>query len=138
MNRFGAIAFATGFLMCCAAQAGEVDMLDCSGLPCVSVQAAGGASLKLLIDTGDATSVLDANKAKAMGLTVEPAKDKSGKPIDGYFVATLKDARLGKDTLGDIKFLVMNLDKDITAGTFPKSDGSIAYTALKNKVLTLD
>ena len=139
MRRFGVpIAFAMGLLACCAAQAGEVDMLDCSGLPCVTVQTPGGASLKLLIDTGDVSSVLDVSTAKAMGLAVEPAKDKSGKPIDGYFVATLKDARLGKDALGDVKFLVLDLGKDIAAGTFPKSDGSIAYTALKNKLLTLD
>jgi hypothetical protein len=138
MSRFGAVAFATGLLLCCAAQAGEVEMLDCSGLPCVTIQAPGGAPLKLLIDTGDATSVLDANKAKAMGLAIEPAKDKSGKPVPGYFMATLKDARLGKDALGDIKFLTVDLGKDITAGTFPRSDGSIAYTALKGKLLTLD
>lgn len=139
MSRFGMpVAFAMGFLACCAAQAGEVDMLDCNGLPCVTVQTPAGASVKLLIDTGDAASVLDADKAKAMGLAVEPAKDKNGKPVDGYFVATLKDVRLGKDSLGDVKFLVLNLNKDMAAGTFPKSDGSIAYTALKGKLLTLD
>lgn len=139
MSRFGApAAFAMGLLMCCAVQAGEVEMLDCNGLPCVNVRTPDGASLKLMIDTGDASSVLDAAKAKAMGLTVEPAKDKSGKPVDGYFVATLKDVRLGQDALGDIKFLTLDLGKDIAAGTFPKSDGSIAYTALKGKLLTLD
>jgi hypothetical protein len=138
MSRFGAVAFAMGLLTCCAAQAGQVDMLDCSGLPCITVQASGGTSLKLMIDTGDATSVLDANKAKAMGLAIEPAKDKSGKPVPGYFMAILKDARLGKEALGDIKFLTLNLSKDIAAGTFPRSDGSIAYTALKGKLLTLD
>jgi hypothetical protein len=139
MSRFGVpVAFAMGLLMCCAAQAGEVEMLDCSGLPCVSAQTAGGTSLTLMIDTGDASSLLDVAKAKAMGLALEPAKDKSGKPVDGYFVATLKNVRLGQDVLGDLKFLTLDLGKDIAAGTFPKSDGSIAYTALKDKLLTLD
>jgi hypothetical protein len=139
MSKFGLpVAFAMGLLTCGAAQAGEVAMLDCSGLPCVNVQTPDGASLTLMIDTGDASSVLDVAKAKAMGLAVEPAKDKSGKLVDGYFRATLKDVRLGQDVLGDLKFLALDLRKDIAAGTFPKSDGSIAYTALKGKLLTLD
>jgi len=138
MIRFGAFAFAMGVFVSYAAQAGEVPMNDCSGFPCVDVRIGYAAPLKLVIDTGDANSVLDLAKAKAMGFVIEPAKDGSGKPIEGYFVAKAKDVHVGDQSLGDVKFLAVNLAKDIANGTFPHSDGSIAYTDLKGKLLTLD
>jgi len=121
-----------------SACATEVDMLDRDGLPCLAAETSDGTPLKLMIDTGDATSLLDAGKAKAMDLAVEPAKDKGGKVIDSYFIAHLKGLRLGQETLGDDRFLVMDMNKDIVGGTFPHSDGMIAYTDLRGKRLTLD
>jgi Aspartyl protease len=121
-----------------AAAAAEVDMLDCSGLPCISVMSENATPLKMLIDTGDAYSVLDINRAKALGLPIVPAKDGSGKPVPGYFFATLKGVKVGQETLGDVKLLAMDIGKDIAAGSFPRADGSIAYTDLKNRLLTLD
>jgi hypothetical protein len=120
------------------AAAGDVPMLNCSGFPCVRVRIGYAQPIRLAIDTGDAQSVLNIDTAKALGLVIEPAKDKSGKAIDGIFVAQAKDVHIGDASLGDIKFLVLDLNKDIASGVFPRSDGSIAYTALKDKVLTLD
>jgi hypothetical protein len=121
-----------------AVSAAEVDMLDCSGLPCISVMSDNAMPLKLLIDTGDAYSVIDINRAKALGLPIVPAKDKSGKPVPGYFFATLKAAKIGEESLGDVKLLAMDIGTDIAKGSFPHADGSIAYTDLKNRLLTLD
>jgi Aspartyl protease len=121
-----------------AAYAAEVDMLDCSGLPCVSVMSKNAPPLKLMIDTGDAYSVIDIARAKSLGLAIVPAKDSSGKVAPGYFFATLKRVKAGQESLGDVKFLALDLAKDIAKGTFPKADGSIAYTDLKNRLLTLD
>jgi hypothetical protein len=131
-------AGATATMWMMMAGAAEVPMGDCSGLPCVNVRIGYAAPVRLAIDTGDATSVLDRDKAKALGLAVEPAKDNNGNPIAGYSVAEAKDVHLGDESLGDIKFLVIDLHKDIAKGTFPRSDGSLAYTDLKGKLLTLD
>lgn len=120
------------------ARAADVDMLECSGLPCISVTSESAPPLKLLIDTGDAYSVIDIARAKALGLTIVPAKDSSGQPAPGYFFATVKGVKAGQEQLGDVKFLALDLAKDIAKGTFPKADGSIAYTDLKNRLLTLD
>src|SRR5215472_12345023 len=121
-----------------AAEAGDVPMLNCSGFPCVRVRVGYAQPIRLAIDSGDAQSVLTIDTAKAMGLVIEPAKDKSGNPIAGTFVAEAKDVHIGDEPLGDIKFLVLDLSNDIAKGVFPRSDGSLAYTALKDKLLTLD
>ena len=39
-------------------------MLECSGLPCVSLTLTNGKQLRMLIDTGDAQSVLDSGVAR--------------------------------------------------------------------------
>ena len=132
------IAMAAGFFAASTALAAEAPMKDCNGFPCVDVRTADGATLRLAIDTGDAVSVLDAAKAKAMGLVIEPAKDKSGKPVPGFLMSKLTGLMLGGEPIGDAKFLIQDLSKDITGGIFPHADGSIAYTTLKSKLLTLD
>jgi len=134
------IVAAAAMLLAGGAQASEVEMLDCSGMPCVTVQAAGGTSLKLLIDTGNSNSVLDLSQAKSLGLAIDPVPvtDSSGKPIPGYFVSTLKDVRIGQDTLGDVKFLTVDISKEMDKGTIPRANGTIAYTAFKGRLLTLD
>jgi hypothetical protein len=144
MNGFDAmralVLAAAALTMVQGTQAAEVPMQDCSGFPCIEVRADGIAPLRMAIDTGDANSLLDLAQAKALGLSVEPTPvtDSSGKPIPGYFLATLKNVRVGQEPLGDVKFLAVDLSKDIGAGHFPRANGSIAYTDLKGKLLTLD
>jgi predicted aspartyl protease len=131
-----ALALACG--MAQAAQAStKVDMQDCSGLPCVNLNI-DGKLVELMIDTGDAASVLDRSEAKVLGLTVEPYKGDDGKEVPGYFVAKAANPQLGKATLAPITFLVMDIQKSLANGTFPRSYGTISYVALKDRVVTLD
>ncbi len=138
IGRF-AIAAMFGVLFAASAQAAsEQKMQDCSGLPCVSLELGDGTMLKVLVDTGNSTSVLDLSTAQRLGLALSPAKHADGTPIPGYFFATLKNVRFGEEALGDVKVLAADLQADIAKGTFTKADGTIAYVALKGKVLTLD
>jgi hypothetical protein len=116
----------------------QVDMLDCAGLPCITLQLAAGKPVKLLLDSGDATSVLDLGEAKALGLPLEPYKGHDGKVVPGYFTTTVGEAKLESLSLPPVKFLVIDLRKSIADGTAPPSNGFLSYLALKDRVVTLD
>jgi hypothetical protein len=116
----------------------QVDMLDCAGLPCITVQLAAGKPVKLLLDSGDATSLLDLGEAKAFGLPLEPYKGHDGKVVPGYFTTTVAEAKLGSLSLPPVKFLVIDLQKSIADGTTPPSNGFLSYLALNDRVVTLD
>lgn len=113
-------------------------MLDCSGLPCVDVTLADGKHLKMLIDTGDVSSVLDTKVAKDLGLEVSPVKDADGKEVAGYGRAVLHGLKVGDAGLGDVKVLVMDLAGYMSKDQMPRSDGSLAYTAFKDRMLEMD
>ena len=113
-------------------------MLDCAGLPCVDVTLASGKHLKMLIDTGDVNSVLDTKVAKDLGLEVLPVKDADGKEMPGYGKAVLHGLKVGDAVLGEVKVLVMDLAGFMAKDQMPKSDGSLAYTAFKSRVLEMD
>ena len=113
-------------------------MLDCSGLPCVDMTLANGRQLRMLIDTGDAQSILDAGVAKALGLTVEPVTDADGKVIPRYAKTTVTGAKIGDGALGEMKMLVMDLAGPMKKNQMPTADGTLAYTAFKNRVLEMD
>jgi Aspartyl protease len=95
-------------------------MLECSGLPCVDVNISGAAHLKMLIDTGNQTSMLDKATAEKLGLPLKPALGLDGKPYPGYSIATVKNVQLGSIALEDMKFLVADFQPDIKSGTFPR------------------
>jgi hypothetical protein len=113
-------------------------MLACSGLPCVDVMLASGKHLRMLIDTGDVSSVLDAKVAKELGIAVSPVKGADGKDVSGYARAALTGAKLGDAELGDVKVLVMDLSVMEAKDQIPKADGSLAYTAFKDRLLEMD
>jgi hypothetical protein len=121
-----------------ATAAGGGKMLKCSGLPCIEIHLAGGQSLTMLIDTGNVNSVLDKSKAEQLGLSLSPVNGADGKPVEAYSSATLKGVAAGNAYLSNIKVLVMDLTTDIDKGTFPKADGTLAYTAFNDKLLVLD
>ncbi len=113
-------------------------MLDCSGLPCMDVTAAGDKHLRLLIDTGNTNSLLDKAKAQEMGLELKPVNGSDGKPYPGYSVATMKGMKAGDASLGDVEVLVVDLQPGISRGDIPRADGTLAYTAFQDRVLKLD
>lgn len=84
-------------------------MLDCSGLPCVEVTLAGGKHLRLLVDTGNVSSLLDTAVAKEAGLELTPVNGSDGKPVAGYGRAVLDGVKLGDASLGEVKVLVVDL-----------------------------
>jgi hypothetical protein len=102
------------------------------------VTLATGKHLRLLVDTGNVNSVLDAAVAKNLGLDVTPATGRDGNPLTGISRTALHDVKLGDASLGDVKFLVMNLADDIKRDRIPVSDGTLAYTAFKERILELD
>jgi len=113
-------------------------MLDCSGLPCIDIVIANGKNLRMLVDTGNVNSVLDAEVAKKLGLDVTPIKGEDGKPIPGYAKAALTDVKLGDASLSKVAVLVMDLATYIKQDKMPASDGTLSYTAFKNRILELD
>jgi hypothetical protein len=113
-------------------------MMDCAGLPCVQLTLTNGKQLKMLIDTGDAQSVLDAGVAKELGLDVQPVKGGDGKVVPGYGQALVSGAKIGDGLMGDVKLLVMDLASLVAKGEVPASDGSLTYTAFKDRLLEMD
>jgi hypothetical protein len=116
----------------------QVDMLDCAGLPCITLQFATGRPLKVLLDSGNASSVLDLGEAKALGLPLEPYKGRDGKVVPDYFTTTVADVKLGSLSLPPVRFVVIDLQPSIGDGTTPPSNGTLSYLALKDRVVTLD
>jgi hypothetical protein len=121
-----------------ASAASPAELLSCGGLPCADLQVGAGKLLKLAIDTGNVTSVIDLAAAKAAGLPLTPYLDPNKNPVPGAFTVTIKGARLGPDTLGDITAVVADLSAPIAAGLFPRADGTLSYVALKDRRLVLD
>lgn len=109
-------------------------MLSCSGLPCADITFANGQHVRLLIDTGDQTSLLDASVAKNLGLDVTPLKDGNGK----YGETKLTDVHLGQASLGTVPFLVMDLASVEKKNQLPQADGTLAYTAFKDRLLEMN
>ena len=116
----------------------SVLLLDCSGLPCVEATMAGGHKLKLLIDTGDESSVLDAGFAKANEIATSAVAGKDGKVVTAYQSAELKDVRLGGVALGDLPVLVMDVAGWVRQNQIPAADGTLSYPAFKDRVLEID
>jgi hypothetical protein len=133
-----AIAVGGGLQLRAQAAAAQTPLLNCSGLPCVDVTAAGGRHLKMLVDTGNANSVLDRPIADAMGIRLQPVNGPDGKPYPGYASGTLAGVRIGDAALGHLEVLVVNLKPSVDDGSMPASDGTLAYTAFKDRVLTID
>jgi hypothetical protein len=113
-------------------------MLECAGMPCIDLTGPNGAHIKMLVDTGNASSMMDAAKATELGLDVQPLLGPDGQPYPGYKVAVIKDVKLGDTSLGDLKVLVVNLQPSIKKGNIPPSDGLLSYRVFKDRILQLD
>lgn len=117
-----------------AANNTRVTMLDCAGLPCVTVQITAGHSVKLLFDSGDAVSVLDTRRAKALHLPLVPYRSRTGQLVPGVFLAQVSGVRLGSIVLPPTRFAVM----DLAQNGSPPCDGMLSYVALMDRTVTLD
>ena len=113
-------------------------LLDCNGLPCVEIVLADGKHLKMGIDTGNPTSILNTGAAERLGLKSIPYVDSKGKEVPGFKVTSLPGVTLGTGSLGDVKVAVFDLSDQITKGTFPALDGTLAYGLFKQRVITLN
>jgi hypothetical protein len=115
-------------------------MLSCSGLPCVDISLKNGRHLHMLVDLGDADSIVDSAVAKDIGLSVKPAlaTDRNGKLVSSYGSALLEGVRLGDASLGDVPVLVTDLASRIKKGQIPPADGVLAYSAFHDRLLQMD
>lgn len=135
MRRAGALLLA---VLALGASAKEVALGDCSGLPCAGFDLGDGRTATLLIDTGNDHPVLDLERARSLGLALQPYVSRSGKTVPGVYRATLPDLRLGGESLGSADLIVMDLKKDIAEGGLPPSDGTVSYVNFKDRIVTLD
>lgn len=113
-------------------------LLTCEGTPCVDVTISNGKHLRLAIDTGNPTSFLDAKVAESLGLSLAPLQSINGKSNPHRSQTTLSGVRVGNADLGNVTFAVGDLSGQIAQGTFPKVDGTLAYSAFKDRFLQLD
>lgn len=115
--------------------AADVPLLQCDGLPCIEARI-NGAPARLLIDTGDQASILDTAGAKKFG--VQPYKpDQPGWP-ENIFRATIPALAIGALKLSVVRVLTMGMAGMIAQNQMPHADGTLAYTAFKDRVLQLD
>jgi hypothetical protein len=115
----------------------QVNLIDCSGLAGITVGLAGKPT-KLLLDTGNAVSILNLKDAKNLGLTLEPYRNVDGNVIPNYFLTAVDNVALGALRLAHVTFLVVDLQKGIDSGTFPTAAGTLSYVALQDRVVSID
>jgi Aspartyl protease len=110
---------------------------SCDGLPCVDA-VLGGKHVRLSIDIGDPSPVLNLKVARALGLTLQPIAGADGKPVEGYQKAVVNNVAVGGVKFDELKFLVIDLSSAINDKTFPDVDGTLGYKTFENRILQLD
>ncbi len=116
--------------------AAEVPLLDCDGMPCVEARMGSGPVLKMGLDTGNVDSVLDAAYAEAAGLK-STAPMPEGAPA-GMFRTVMPSISVGSVKLANVNTLAMVLSDMIAQNQLPHVDGTLAYTAFKDRILQID
>lgn len=114
----------------------EVPLVDCGGLPCIEAQIGSGPVLKMGIDTGNVDSVLDTPFAEAAGLKPTAALP-AGAP-SGMYRTVIPSIRVGNVTLTNVGTLAMSLSDMISQNQMPHVDGTLSYTAFKDRILQID
>jgi hypothetical protein len=114
----------------------EVPLLDCDGMPCVEARMGSGPNLKMGIDTGNVGSVLDTAYAEAAGLK-STAPLPAGAP-SGMFRTIIPSISVGDVKLTNVATLAMSLSDMISQTQMPHVDGTLAYTAFKDRILQID
>jgi hypothetical protein len=116
--------------------AAEVPLLDCDGMPCVEARMGTGPNLKMGIDTGNVDSVLDAAYAEAAGLK-STAPLPAGAP-SGMFRTLIPSISVGNVKLANVGALALGLSDMVAQNQMPHVDGTLAYTAFKDRILQID
>ena len=114
----------------------EVPLLDCDGTPCVEARIGNGKILKMGIDTGNVDSVVDTAVAEAAGLKATAELPPGA--TAGMFRTTIGSVSVGTVKLSNVPALSMALGEMISSKQVPQVDGTLAYTAFKDRVLQLD
>jgi hypothetical protein len=130
--------------------AAEVPLLDCDGVPCIEARI-GDKPLKLAIDTGNASSVVDKDVADAAGL--KPTKAMPAGAPAGMFITVISAVHIGKAagttatgegalrgevTLREVPALGLSLGEMIGQKQMPDVAGTLAYTAFKDRIVQID
>lgn len=114
----------------------EVPLLECGGTPCVEAKIGNGRTLKMVIDTGNADSVIETALAKDSGL--QPVgKLPAGAP-EGMFRTVIPSITVGGVNLESVPAMAMVLGDMISQNQMPAVDGTLAYTAFKDRIVQLD
>jgi hypothetical protein len=114
----------------------EVPLQDCDGMPCVEAHMGSGPALKLGLDTGNVDSVLDAAFAEAAGL--KPTAPLPAGAPSGMFRTMIPSISVGNVKLTDVRTLAMSLSDMVAQNQMPHVDGTLAYTAFKDRILQID
>jgi hypothetical protein len=116
--------------------AAEVPLLDCDGMPCIEAKIGSGPALKMGIDTGNVDSVLDAPFAEAAGLKSTTPLPAGAPP--GMFRTEIPMVSVGNVKLVGVRALAVVLGDMISQNQMPHVDGTLAYTAFKDRILQVD
>lgn len=116
--------------------AAEVPLVDCDGMPCVEARMGNGPALKMGLDTGNVDSVLDSRYAEAAGL--KPTAPLPAGAPSGIFRTGIPSISIGTVTLENVSTLAMSLSDMISQNQMPHVDGTLAYTAFKDRILQVD
>lgn len=114
----------------------EVPLLECDGIPCVEARIGSGPTLKLAIDTGNVDSVLETTLAKGAGLK-RTGTMPAGAPEE-MFRTMIPSVTVGTVNLENVPAIATVLRDMISRNQMPAVDGTLAYTAFKDRVLQLD
>lgn len=114
----------------------EVPLLDCDGMPCVEARIGNGPNLKMGIDTGNVDSVLDAPYAEAAGLKPTASLPAGAPP--GMYQTVIPSISVGSAKLANVGTLAMVLSDMVSQNQVPHVDGTLAYTAFKDRILQID
>jgi hypothetical protein len=115
--------------------AADVPLLDCDGTPCVEARL-GEATVRLGIDTGNASSVVDTKVANSLGFKPS-APPKPGTPA-GMYRSTVPSLSLGSAAFQNVSIVVMDLSGMIAQNQMPHVAGTLAYTAFQDRAVQLD
>lgn len=114
----------------------EVPLLDCGGTPCVEARIGSGPVLKMVIDTGNAVSVLETVMAK--GADLKPIGSLPAGAPEGMYRTKIPFISVGDVKLENLPAMAMVLGDMIAQNQMPAVDGTLAYTAFKDRILQLD